>query len=195
MRNLEYAIDAYRDTVEKVGGKEIHRLAIHTTLQKDNIQDTLDLRDYCEKNNIFFSVAPLAQLGCAVGHPEMKLGEFIEVDGERTPLMDVPNLLGDNSIIHSHSSSRSLGKEVCGTCLYGASIGYDGNLLFDAHCGYEVGDRLGNVKTTPFSTIVETQRTISQDLFNNIDGFCPARDPKWAEYLRKFLDEGIENER
>lgn len=189
MINLEYAISAYETATETMDGWDVYRLAIHTTLQRDNVQDTLDLKSYCEKNNIFFSVAPLAQLGCATEHPEMKLENFVNIAGEKVSLMDVPNKLGDNSIIHAHSSSVSLGKEVCGTCFYGASIGYDGNLLFDAHCGYEIGDKLGNVRTTPFSEIVKTQRTISQDLFRNIDGFCPARDPEWGKYLSGFLVE------
>jgi len=188
MKNLEEATKVYRGTMEKTNGFEVYRLAIHTTLQKDNIQDTVDLRDFCNHNNIFFSIAPLAQLGCALNHPEMKLGESITLDGKSVPLVEVPNRLGHNSIIHSHGSARETGKEVCGTCFYGVSIGYEGNVLFDAHCGYEVGSMFGNVRTTPFSEIVKTQRVISKRLFDNIDGFCPARDPKWNDFLQRVLN-------
>ena len=191
MKNLDIAIEAYKGTTENINNIEVHRLAIHATLQKDNVQDTLDLRDYCHSKGIFFSVAPLAQLGCAIDHPEMKLEETVEINGNAVPLVKVPDILGDNSIIHSHSSAREIGKEVCGTCFYGASIGYDGNLLFDAHCGYEIGDKFGNVRTTPFSDIIKIQRAISQKLFQNIDGFCPARDPKWNNFLKKVLDEKV----
>lgn len=188
MKNLEEASRVYSKTTEKINGFDVHRLAIHTTLQKDNIQDTLDLRDYCDKNNMFFSIAPLAQLGCALNHPEMKLEEKIMLTGESVPLIEVPQRLGHNSIIHSHSSTQETGKEVCGTCFYGVSIGYDGNILFDAHCGYEVENMFGNVRTTPFSEIVKIQRAISKRLFDNIDGFCPARDPKWGYFLQKVLN-------
>lgn len=187
MDNLQSAIEIYKGTIENQNDYEVHRLAIHTTLQKDNIQDTLDLRDYCRKNRIFFSIAPLAQLGCAIEHPDMKLEESVDIEGITRSLIKIPHYLGNNSIIHSHSSKQELGKEVCGTCFYGASIGYEGNLLFDAHCGYEVGDMFGNVRTTPFSEIVNTQRHISRELFKNIEGFCPARDPKWTHFLKGVL--------
>jgi len=195
MNNLEEAIKVYSGSIDRPNGFEVHRLAIHATLQKDNIQDTLNLRSYCDNNGIFFSVAPLAQLGCALSHPEIKLEETVQMNGEAVPLAEVPNRLGHNSIIHSHSSSKENGKEVCGTCFYGVSLGYDGNLLFDAHCGYEVGSMFGNVRTTPFSDIVKTQRVISKTLFENIDGFCPARDPKWGYFLQRVLrgEEKFEN--
>lgn len=191
MKNIEFATETFNGTTERMNGFDIYKLAIHATLQKDNAQDTIDLRNYCHEREIFFSVAPLAQLGCALNHPSMKLEETLEIDGQKIPIIEFPNVLGDNSIIHSHSSKRKHGKEVCGTCLYGLSVGYDGAILFDAHCGYEVGNMFGNVKITPFSQIVKTQRAITSKLYDNIEGFCPARDPKWTEFLGRVLDSKV----
>lgn len=189
MRNIETAMEkVYWDTIEHVNGFQVQRLAIHATLQRDNVQDVLDLKKYCDGERIFFSVAPLAQTGCALDHPEMKLEDIVDIQGQKIPLSEVPNTLSDNSIIHSHSSARELGREVCGTCFYGLNIGYDGAVLFDAHAGYEIGNMLGNVRDTDFSKIIKKQRKISKTLFENIDGFCPVRDPKWNEFLRKILE-------
>jgi MoaA/NifB/PqqE/SkfB family radical SAM enzyme len=187
MANLEIASQIFKDSIEQVGKFRVYRLAVHATLQKDNIQDALELKKYCHEKDIFFSIAPLAQTGCAVNNPDMKLEEKVSFADQEIPLSQVPNLLGDNSIIHSHSSSRELGREVCGTCFYGLNIGYDGAILFDAHAGYEVGNMLGNIKTTPFQNIMETRRKISRLLFKNIDDFCPVRDPKWDGFLKKVL--------
>lgn len=187
MKNLEYAIQTYNETIEKQNGFDVYRLAIHTTLQKDNVQDTLDLKDYCHKKEMLFSVAPLAQVGCAVEHPEMKLEKTVNINEKDIPLTEVPRILGDNSIIYSHSSKREVGREVCGTCFYGLNIGYDGAVLFDAHTGYDIGNMLGNVRYTDFSQIIKDQRKITKKLFANIDGFCPIRDPKWDGFLQKVL--------
>ena len=95
---------------------------------------------------------------------------------------------GHNSIILSHTSKREIGREVCGTCLYGLNIGYDGNVLFDAHAGYQVGGTLGNIRKNSISEIILRQREFAPFLFSNIDGFCPVRDPKWPEFLKSFTE-------
>lgn len=189
MRNLEKAIDVYRGAIEQEKNFKIYRLAIHATIQRDNIQEVLDLRDYCREREIFFSIAPLAQTGCAVNHPEMELEDKVEIGGEIISLTDVPQLLGDNSIIHSHSSSRELGREVCGTCFYGLNIGYDGALLFDVHAGYEIGNLLGNVRTDSIAKLVKKQRKISKKLFDKINGFCPVRESGLDKLIMSFKKE------
>ncbi|MDD5651261.1 MAG: radical SAM protein [Candidatus Nanoarchaeia archaeon] len=186
MKNLEIASRIFKESIEHINKFKVYRLAVHTTLQKDNIQDALDLKEYCNNNKIFFSIAPLAQTGCAINNPNMKLEEIVNFFGKEIPLSQVPNLLGDNSIIHSHSSAKELGREVCGTCFYGLNIGYEGALLFDAHSGYEIGNKLGNIKTISFQEIMKKRRKISKLLFENVNNFCPVRDSKWDEFIKKF---------
>ena len=97
--------------------------------------------------------------------------------------------MGDNSTIHSHSSIKVLGREVCGTAFYGLNIGWDGAILFDAHYGYEVGEKnlLGNITDIPFDEAVRRQREYMKTLFQNIDGSCPVRDPRGKEFLERVL--------
>lgn len=186
-RNLHYACEVYQDLAESTDCYDVRRLAIHATLQSDNIQDVIDLRKFCHDNGLFFSIAPLAQTGCALSHPGMVPGRLVSIAGELVPLEQVPLKLGDNSIIYSHSSKQEIGREVCGTCLYGLNLGYDGALLLDAHSGYELSGHLGNVRTTPFDELVGRQRSFALELFRSIDGFCPVRDPKWPVFLNKLL--------
>ena len=191
MRNLEIASKLYKGSPKKLNEFLVYRLGIHATLQKDNVGDIVNLRDYCHERNIFFSIAPVAQTGSALNHPEMKLEEMVYVNDQAVSLDDAQKLLGDNSIIHSHSSSREVEREVCGTCFYGLNVGYDGAVLFDAHAGYEIGDVLGNVKDTDFSELIRRQKSISKELFENIQGFCPVRDPEWHNFMKKFINKEI----
>ena len=153
-RNLRHACGVYRELAESTDCYDVRRLAIHATLQSDNLQDVMDLRKFSHNNGIFFSIAPLAQTGCALSNPGMMPGQLVSIAEELVPLEQVPLKLGDNSIIHSHSSKLEIGREVCGTCFYGLNIGYDGASLLDAHSGYELSGSLGNVRTTPFNELV-----------------------------------------
>ena len=176
----ETAANTYRNSDETVNGYEVFRLAIHATLQRDNYDEIESMKTFCSDYGLFFSVAPLALVGCAVEHPEI-------VPMEAMPSIEELAEIGDNSIILSHSTKRDIGREVCGTCFYGLNIGYDGSLLFDAHAGYEVGDSLGNIRTTPFSELLKRQSILVKELFSNIKGFCPVRDPKWADFITKRI--------
>lgn len=181
MKNIEIAQKVYKSP-EIRDNHEIYRLAIHATLQKDNLDEVGALKKFCEERGIFFSIAPLALIGNAVNHPEIN-------PRHADNAIDRVVLKGHNSIIHSHSSVKSLGREVCGTAFYGLNIGWDGAILFDAHYGYEVGEKnlLGNIRDIPFEVAVKNQRSYIISLFESIDGSCPARDPKGKEYLDRYL--------
>ncbi|VVB98906.1 Uncharacterised protein [uncultured archaeon] len=58
------------------------------------------------------------------------------------------------------------------------SIGFDGNLLFDAHGGYEIGSALGNFAKDGFETLLANWRSIVDVMFKETSGFCPVRDEK-----------------
>ena len=85
-----------------------------------------------------------------------------------------------------------IGREVCGTCLYGLNIGFDGNVLFDVHAGYEIGDLFGNVREYTISELVRRQRKFAPLLFRNIDGFCPVRDKKWPSFLKSVIESHLD---
>jgi len=186
MKNMKKAVRTYGDTKRYENGFEVYRIAMHATLQKDNVHEIDDLRKYCHDNDIFFSIAPLALIGSAIKHKEIH-----PENGEKS--MDEIIWKGDNSIIHSHSSKKAFGREVCGTAYYGMNIGWDGSILLDAHYGYEIGERniLGNIRDIPFKEAVKKQRIYAKKLFENIDNSCPVRDKKGKEFLSKVLNNEI----
>jgi len=175
---IRRASEVYRRGTTATGEHTVFRMAIHTTAQAENVDDLTSIRSFCDDCGIFLSIAPLAPVGGGACIPDQML-----TDEEARESTD----LSDNSIILSRSSRCEVGREVCGTCLYGLNIGYDGNLLFDAHAGYEVGDRLGNVRTHSIEELVRRQRRFAPAMFRSITGFCPVRDPMWPAFLIQFL--------
>lgn len=186
IENIKKAAEIYKGTKSQENGYSVYRLAIHATLQRDNLDEIDNLRNFCHERDIFFSLAPLALVGSALEHPEINL------DNEEKSIEDVTKF-GDNSIIHSHSSKKVFGREVCGTAFYGLNIGWDGAILFDAHYGYEVGEHnlLGNIRDISFEEAVKKQRKYMKILFQNIDGSCPVRDTRGKMFLKKVLSEEV----
>lgn len=181
--NIRMAASIYRNGAADVNGMRVLRMAIHATVQADNLFDLPNIKSFCQEHGVFFSVAPLAAVGSGADHCALM------VVGEA---MDDATLRGDNSIILSASSTCEVGREVCGTCLYGLNIGFDGNVLFDAHAGYEVGGILGNVRQDSIGTLIARQRVFAPMLFRKISGFCPVRDPAWPAFLQRFMSNSTE---
>lgn len=177
IENIRMAADIYRSGQIFEDGKRVFRMAIHATAQTDNISDLANIEAFCDEEGMFFSVAPLAAVGGGAQHAEL----LVSADA-----MKQAGELGHNSIILSSTSRRQVGREVCGTCLYGLNVGFDGNVLFDAHSGYEVSGLLGNVRMDSIETLVERQRWFAPMLFQNVTGFCPVRDPFWPQFLSRF---------
>lgn len=180
MENIQMAAAIYQEGIlHPLEGVTVYRMAVHTTAQSDNLNQLVDIRTFCHNLDIFFSVAPLAPVGGGSDHPEMLLDDTLAAD-----VSD----LGDNSIILSRTAKEGVvGREVCGTCLYGLNVGFDGNMLFDAHAGYEIGDRLGNVRTDSVANLVNRQLATLPNMFGSINGFCPPRDPRWQEFLLEYM--------
>lgn len=188
--NIETAAEIYKGTKTQELLTDVYRIAVHSTLHAVTTLNEIDnfrLRSFCKDRDMFFSVASLALVGSALEHPEI--------------IPDSPVSLkyavahGNNSIIHSHSSKDRFGPyEVCGTALYGLNIGWDGAILFDAHYGYDVGERnlLGNIKEISFEEAAERQKVFTDLLFKSIRGPCPVRRSAGREFLRKVLDGEIE---
>ena len=176
--NICRASEIYGEGKQVVNDKIVYRMAIHTTAQADNIEDLSRIKDFCKQCDLFFSVAPMAPVGGGAKHRDLLLSE---------QQMALAMEAGYNSIILSRTSRREVGREVCGTCLYGLNISYDGSLLFDAHAGYEVGHILGNIREQPIEELIRRQRKFATFLFNNIEGFCPVRDRLWPEFIDRFL--------
>ena len=154
--NIRMAAKEYKKTFRMVDGKRVMRMAIHTTVQADNLADMGYIQAFCDELGIFFSVAPLAAVEGGARHSELLIAGDVMVDAGK---------YGHNSIILSRTSSQEVGRQVCGSCLYGLNVGFDGNVLFDAHAGYEVGGLLGNVRRDSIRTLVQRQRKFAPALF------------------------------
>jgi MoaA/NifB/PqqE/SkfB family radical SAM enzyme len=177
LRNICRAAEVYKFGTKSDADRQIFRMAIHTTVQVDNVDHLADIRAFCDTWGIFLSVAPLALVGGGAKHPHL----LAEGEGASKAME-----IGDNSIILSATSLEEMGRQVCGTCMYGLNVGFDGNVLFDAHAGYEVGSSLGNVRSHDIKELVRRQRMCARFLFSSIDGFCPVRDRKWPDFLRRW---------
>ncbi len=177
MKAIEMAAEMFRGTTVIENGYSVSKLAIHTILQADNQDEVGHLREFCHEHEIFFSIAPLAQTGNALLHPEIRTANAGEgIVG-----------LGDGSIIHSETSRRIYGREVCGTAAFGMSIGFEGNLLLDAHGGYEIGSTLGNIRSDSFETLYRTWKMAIEQMFRETVGFCPVRDGRrFEKFVRKL---------
>ena len=166
MGAIEKAAEAFQNSSYLWNNLLVQRIAVHVTLQADNLGEIEGIKAFCHERGIFFSIAPLACIGNAALHPEIRVERDI---GEVA-------LSGDNSIIHSETSKSLYGREVCGTAAFGMSIGFDGNLLLDAHGEHEIGNTLGNVRTASFEELFDSWRKIVGRMFNATKGFCPVRD-------------------
>ncbi|MFZ2193800.1 MAG: radical SAM protein [Candidatus Moraniibacteriota bacterium] len=172
MNNIDMAGQIFRGTSWKENGYDVKRLCVHWTLQNDNLPELSNARKFCDDKRLHFSIAPLANVGHALSHPEIQLPpEFYN-------LQEI-NSIGDESIIFYDEPN---GRIVCGTCKYGLNVGADGNILLDAHGGYEV--EIANIRDISFKEAVELQHRFSRKMFDKLDHFCPVRDPGWNNFLK-----------
>ena len=174
MKNIALASQIFRDTSWQEKGYEIFKIAIHWTLQADNLKEIEKVRQFCHENHLFFSIAPLAKVGNALNNPEIWLPENLEK-------IDTINESGDNSIIFYDEPD---GRKVCGTCKYGLNIGCNGEILLDAHGGYEA--RIANIRDIRLRKAVDLQHEFSDKMFSELNSFCPIRDPGWKKFIEKY---------
>jgi MoaA/NifB/PqqE/SkfB family radical SAM enzyme len=171
MEVIEKVSEIFRDESWMENGYEIKRAGIHWTLMRNNLTEVVEAQKFCQDRRLHFSIAPLANVGQALDHPE------IQLPGELSGLEEI-NRLGDESIIFYDEPD---GRLVCGTCKYGLNIGADGNLLLDAHGGYEV--EIANIRDINLETAVKIQHEFSNKMFEQLSSFCPVRDPSWKSFL------------
>jgi MoaA/NifB/PqqE/SkfB family radical SAM enzyme len=174
---IDMASRVFQGTSWRENGREIRRVCIHWTLQNNNLAEVSSAKKFCADKGLHFSIAPLANVGQALEHPEIQLPDGF------ANLQEI-NDLGDESIIFYDEPD---GRVVCGTCKYGLNVGADGNLLLDAHGGYEV--EIANVRELSFEQAVELQHKFSGKMFSQLNSFCPVRDPGWGDFLvgKKYI--------
>ncbi len=170
--NIDLSARVFKNSGWLEKGRVIKRLAIHQTLQKNNLNEVANMRKFCNERDMLLSISPIAHIGQASQHPELWLSE------EEKLLAHIEELGDESIILYDEPSGRS----VCGTCRYGLNIGADGNLLLDAHGGYEVN--IANILEISFEKAIYLQRSFAQKMFETLDGFCPLRHPKWNDFVK-----------
>lgn len=172
MDAIDMVSQIFQGTSWKENDYEIKRACIHWTLQNNNLDEISNARKFCDNKELHFSIAPLANVGHALSHPE------IQLPTEFSNLQEI-NDIGDESIIFYDEPDDRI---VCGTCKYGLSVGADGNILLDAHGGYEV--EISNIRDLSFEDAVKLQHAFSKKMFKRLNHFCPVRDPNWNNFLK-----------
>lgn len=173
-RNLETARLALGGYAE-LKGCHVYRLAINSTILKNNEEDNLRLRRYCEERDIFFHASTLIPRGKTEG---------ATIDRARQDALS--RELSISSIITAASSRDSLGFPVCGTFYYGLGINYDGQVLFDAHADDSLGI-IGNVREIGLTEAVRRQQAL-RDAFYHEGGisYCPLRDIRYPNFINQY---------
>jgi len=171
MNAIDMLSRIFQGTSWMENGYEIRRACIHWTLQNNNLDEIPNARRFCDDRGLHFSIAPLANVGHALEHPE------IQLPNELSDLREI-NDIGDESIIFYDEPD---GRIVCGTCKYGLNVGADGNILLDAHGGYEV--EIANIREISFKDAIEIQHKFSKKMFDLLNSFCPIRDSGWKNFL------------
>jgi len=171
MNAIDMVSRIFQGTSWKENGREIKRAAIHWTVQRNNLDEIMPARKFCNEKGLHFSIAPLANVGSAIEYTEIQLpSDFSN--------LDEINARGDESIIFYKEPD---GRKVCGTCRYGLNISADGQILLDAHGGYEA--ELPNIRDISFKEAINLQHVFSKKMFANLNHFCPVRDPRWQTFL------------
>lgn len=172
MRAIELAGRIFTGLSWLESEQTIMRTCIHYTLQMNNLTQVDEVKKMCADLGFHFSIAPLAPVGNATKQPDLWL--------PKDYCLEEVNDQGDESIIFWEEES---GRKVCGTCRYGLNIGADGELLLDAHGGYNV--RIANIRDISFAEAIRLQYRFSKKMFSELSSFCPLRDPGWDKYLEK----------
>ena len=173
LQAINFVSQVFSGTEWVENGRTIKHASVHWTLQADNLEEVENVRRFCDERGLHFSIAPLAHTGHAATRPDLWLPESLT-------RLEAVNALGDESIIFYDEPD---GRSVCGTCKYGLNIGADGNLLLDAHGGYEV--QIANIRNVDFEEAIRLQHCFSKKTFDTLSCFCPVRDARWQEFLAR----------
>ena len=164
---------------EDVNGFSVYRLALFGMVLEDNEQDNARLRMFCDENGIFFGLSTRIPHGLSEGMAVDQVKQEVVVDR-----------YAHGSMILADSSQERLHFPVCGTFYFGLGIGYDGEVVFDAHADDTKG-MIGNVRTIGLAEAVRRQREM-RDAFYREGGcsYCPLRDRSYLGFISRYRQRG-----
>lgn len=185
IRNINLAREIYSRYNEEENGYQIRRLAIHSIANSRNLDQIPQIAEFCG-DDIFFSVAPIANVGDATEHPE--LTQF-----NQQRIQQITRQYSDGNLILSDSAREQHGQHLCGTFIYGIGIRHDGEVLFDAHA-YGTSGMIGNVRDIGLVELITRQRELRSIFYNRFSsgGFCPLRDPNYQRFVQQMRGDSNE---
>ncbi len=180
MRNINLAREIYSQHQEEENDYQIRRLAIHSVANARNLNQLHLIAEFCAED-IFYSIAPLANVGNATEHPEL-----IQMDQES--IQQIISKYSDGNLILSDSAREEHGQDLCGTFIYGIGIRHDGEVLFDAHA-FDTAGIIGNIRDFELRNLIQRQREVRTLFYEQFatSGFCPLRDPNYQTFVQHLM--------
>lgn len=175
IENISLAREVYSRHQAVENGYQTRRLAIHSITNAQNLDQIPLIAEFCA-DDIFYSVAPIANVGNATEHPELT-----EVNQQR--VQEIIERYSDGDLILSDSVRRECGQDRCGTFMYGIGLRHDGEVLFDAHA-FTTSGIIGNVRDLRLGELISRQRELRDIFYEQFStgGFCPLRDPNYHRF-------------
>jgi len=179
IRNISLAREIYSRHIEQENGYQVRRLAIHSIANATNLDQIPLIAEFCG-DDIFYSVAPIANVGNATKHPELT-----QINQQR--IQHVIDEYSGGNLILSDSAREQHGQDLCGTFIYGIGIRHDGEVLFDAHA-FTTSRIIGNIRDTELRELIQRQRELRTLFYEQFDsgGFCPIRDPNYQRFVESI---------
>ena len=184
MRNVELARDILGGYQISDNGSAVYRLAIHSIVGGRNLDEISRISDFCGGEvgaEILHSVAPIANVGNAVAHPELTIVSEEMVN-------DVVDEFSRGDLILCDSAVDECGSDRCATFYYGLGIRHNGDVLFDAHA-YETAGAIGNLRDSDVNfdlgVLARRQRELVGLFYRDFGaGFCPLRHSNYSDFVR-----------
>ncbi len=168
MKNIEIAKHIFGALIGEESGFRVLRCGLHTIVHSENVGEVERLRDFAG-DELFFSVGTVAAgLNNGLKLPQSLIG------------LDEPLLATE-----TETGSR------CGFFHYGLSVGFDGEILFDAHA---IGSRgiIGNIRELGVENAAVAARSKARELSERLppDEYCIARSKVYASILASLEGAG-----
>ncbi|MBI5332338.1 MAG: radical SAM protein [Candidatus Aenigmarchaeota archaeon] len=177
LKNIENAVDIYRNTIKTVNGMRILSIAVNTTVSDINEKEIATIKNYLKKrfgNDVYFICNPLAKYGSGMKNWKTMIDDkkharqialikkFSETGG--------PLMRGSDGI--------------CGYSTWGIGIDPNGDYMT---CAYTVATNglLGNVRNTNIAEAFDRKHSI-ESKYHNKKQPCLIRSPRFKEYLKEL---------
>jgi len=175
MKNIETVRHLFKSTQTEEAGHTIMRCGIHTIIDSQSEKDIRQLIEFC-RNDFHFSIGTVAE----------GVNNDLKKTSDLSALLSLLGNLSEPLLI----TKTETGKEVCGFFYYGLSIGFDGQILLDAHATESSG-LLGNIRDMSIEDAVKIARTAVHRCVEQMpDTYCIVRSRNYYNILESLKSRG-----